>query len=113
MGKQVLSVFLPALTQTGNSPAQWRMLPDTPLKYSAAIAFHGPLLAVGGRHDEQCSSAIHVYDQEKKAWKKVEDLPTERAHCACCLLPSGDILVAGGKDKDGRTTRVDVAAAMD
>ena len=77
LGKQVLSVFLPALTQAGNSPAQWRMLPDAPLKYSAAVAFHRSLLAVGGCHDEQCSSAIHVYDQEKKAWKKVEDLPTE------------------------------------
>ena len=97
LGKQVLSVSLSALTQTDKPPAQWRRLPDTPLEGSTAIAVHGSLLAVGGSHGRQRSSAIHVYDQEKNAWNKVGVLPTERQDCACCLLPSGEILVAGGK----------------
>ena len=106
LGKQVLSVSLSALTETDKPPAQWRTLPDAPLEYSTAIAVHGSLLAVGGSHGRQ-NSAIHVYDQEKNAWSKVEDLPTERQDCACCLLPSGEILVAGG---DSSRTRMDVAA---
>ena len=46
-------------------------------------------------------------------WNKVDDLPTEREDCACCLLPSGEVLVAGGQDRNGRTSRMDVAAVKD
>ena len=113
LGKQVLSVSLSALTQTDKPPAQWRTLPDTPLECSTAIAVHGSLLAVGGSHGRQGSSAIHVYDQEKNAWNKVGDLPTERQDCACCLLPSGEILVAGGTGRYNWTSRMDVAAVKD
>ena len=110
---KVLSVSLSALTETDKQPAQWRTLPDAPLEHSTAIAVHGSLLAVGGSHGRQRSSAIHVYDQEKNAWNKVDDLPTEREYCACCLLPSGEILVAGGQDRNGWTSRMDVAAVKD
>ena len=110
--KQVLSVSLPALTQTDKPPTQWRTLPDAPLEYCTAIAVHGSLLAVGGKSlGCQHSSAIHVYDQEKNVWTKFGDLPTARSSCACCLLPSGEILVAGGQDHNGQwTTRMDMAA---
>ena len=117
LGKQVLSVSLSALTQTDKPPAQWHTVPDTPLERSTVIAVHGSLLAVGGSHGRQRSSAIHVYDQEKNAWNKVGGLPTERRDCACCLLPSGEILVAGGKDRNGWTrkwtSRMDAAAVKD
>ena len=112
LGTKVLSVSLSALTETDKPPAQWRTLPDTPLKNSTAIAVHGSLLAVGGSHGGQRSSAIHVYDQKNK-WNKVDDLPTEKQECACCLLPSGEILVAGGRDRNGWTSRMDVAAVKD
>ena len=114
LDKKVLSVSLSALTETDKPPAQWRTLPDAPLENSTAIAVHGSLLAVGGSHGGQRSSAIHVYNQEKNAWNKVGDLPTEREYCACCLLPSGEILVAGGDDKNGRDIRrMDAAVVKD
>ena len=114
LGKQVLSVSLPALTQTDKPPAQWHTLSEAPLENSAAIAVCGSLLAMGGSHNEQRSSAIHIYQQEENMWTKVENLPTKREYCACCLLPNGEILVVGGEDKDScRTSRVDVAALLD
>ena len=114
LDKKVLSVSLSALTQNTKPSAVWRTLPDAPLEGSTAIAVHGSLLAVGGSHDRQRSSAIHVYNQEKNAWNKVGDLPTERSSCACCLLPSGEILVAGGVDRNGKwTSRMDAAAVKD
>ena len=114
LGKKVLSVSLSALAQTDKLPAQWRILPDIPLEDSTAIAVHESLLAVGGSHGKQRSSAIHVYDQEKNVWNKVGNLPTERKYCACCLLPSGEILVAGGEDRNNKwTNRMDVAAFKD
>ena len=113
LGKHLLSVSLSALTQTDKPPVQWRTLPDAPLEGSTAIAVHGSLLAVGGSHSGQRSSAIHVYDQEKNAWNKMDDLPTERQDCACCLLPSGEILVAGGLERKDWTSRMDAAAVKD
>ena len=114
LDKKVLSVSLSVLTETDKPPAQWHTLPDAPLGYSTTIAVHGSLLAVGGSYGyRQRSSAIHLYDQEKNAWNKVGDLPTEKQDCACCLLPSGEILVTGGEDHNGRTTRMDVAAVKD
>ena len=113
LGKKVLSVSLSAFTQTDKPPAQWRTLSDTPLEGSTAIAVHGSLLAVGGSHGGQRRSAIHVYNQEKNTWNKVGDLPTEREDCACCLLPSREILVAGGRDRSGSARRMDVAAVKD
>ena len=110
VGKQVLSVSLPALTQTDMPPAQWYTLPDAPLENSAAIGLHGSLLTVGGSHDDQRSSAIHVYQQEKNMWIKVGDLPTVRSSCTCCPLPNGEILVAGGEDRKDWTSQMDVAA---
>ena len=110
LGKQVFSVSISALTQTDKPPPQWRTLPNALLEDSTAIAVRGSLLTVGGSHGEQRSSAIHVYDQEKSVWNKVGDLPTERTNCACSLLPSGEILVAGGKDSNDWTSRMDEAA---
>ena len=66
--KKVLSVSLPALTQTSKAPAQWHTLPDTPLKYSTAITVCGFLLAVGGRdEDKQRCSAIYMYMTKRRA----------------------------------------------
>ena len=110
LDKKVLSVSLSALTQNTKPPAVWHTPPNVPLEYSTAIAVHGSLLAVGGSHGGQSSSAIHVYDQEKNAWNKVGDLPTERSSCACSLLPSGEILVTGGYDRNGWSSRMDAAA---
>jgi len=93
----------------------WRTLPAPPLERSAAITVHGALLAVGGCHDNErsiytISTAIHVYQPATKSWSKVGDLPSPRYACACTLLPSGELLVAGGYDSNGkRTARVDVA----
>ena len=114
--KQVFHVSLPAITsqvvsQSTPNPAQWHTLPDTPLYSSAALALHGSLLAVGGCHDRQhCSSAIHLYQPGSRQWVKVGDLPTAQSHCSSIQLPSGEILVAGGRDDNGRISRVDVTA---
>ena len=113
--KQVFHVSIPAITsqaasQSAITPVQWHTLPDTPLACSAALALHGSLLAVGGRHrPRDSSSAIHLYQPETGQWVKVDNLPTARDSCSCTQLPSGEILVAGGYNK-GFISRVDVAS---
>ena len=109
LGNKVLCVLLPALTQTSKPLTQWRTLNDAPQNNSTAIVVDGSLLAVGG----SSSSAIYVYQQKKNTWNKVGDLPTKREDCACCLLQSKEIVVAGGRDSNGNWTRqMDLAIAL-
>ena len=108
-----LVVSLPDLvsTDSANTSKSWRTLHAPPLRWSAAITLHGALLAVGGCHDNDRSTAIHAYQPATNNWKQVGELPTARSSSACTLLPSGELLVAGGYDSNGKpTTRVDVAA---
>ena len=101
--KDVLSVCLDELISqavsqsTGailpSTPSPWQTLADTPLTYSTVLVLNGALLAVGPGHS---SSAIHVDQPSSRSWVEVGDLPTERSQCACIVLPSGEILVAGG-----------------
>ena len=113
-----LVVSLPEITRssvnsaTTNRSAQWRKLPAPPLERSAAISVHGSVVAIGGHHgNDRSTAAIHVYLPATNNWKKVGDLHSPRHSCTSTLLPSGEILVAGGYDSNGkRTSRVNAAA---
>ena len=112
-----LVVSLPDITDSGESctttktSAQWHTLHAPTLESSATIAFHGSLLAIGGDHGDVYSTAIHIYQPDTKKWNKFADLPTAQSSCSCALLSSGEIIVAGGFDHNGkRTSRIDAAA---
>ena len=103
--KQVFRVSLPdIISQTvdqstaSKSPALWCRLPDTLVSCSAAISLRGYLLAMGGRHDNLTRTDIHLYQPESEQWTKVGDLPNVREYCSCAMLPSGELLVAGGQE---------------
>ena len=115
--KQVFRVSLPDIVSqtvnqsTSKSPALWCRLPDTPLNCSTAISLRGYLLAVGGSHDNHTRTDIYLHQPESEQWTKVGDLPNAREYCSCVVLPSGELLVAGGWESSGqRTSRVDVAS---
>ena len=99
---QAVSLSAGATSPLTLSP--WQTLPETPLELSTILILNGALLAVGGWD----SSAIHLYQPTSKRWVKVGDLPTTRSRCACAVLPSGEIFVAGGVIGD-ITSRVDIA----
>ena len=101
--KKVFSVCLDDLISRAVSqpvsatttPSPWHSLPDTPLYYSTALAFNGALLAIGGG-DYPGSSTIHMYQSSSNSWVKVGELRIERRTSGCIVLPSGEVLVAGG-----------------
>ena len=80
-------------------PPQWRTLPAPPLERSAAISVQGSVVAIGGRRGNTSSTAIHVYQPATNNWKEVGNLPSPRYSCTSTLVPSGEILVAGGNSK--------------
>ena len=75
-------------------PSPWQSLPDTPMDYSTALAFNGALLAVGG--DESGSSAIHMHQPSSNSWVMAGELPIKQWCSGCIVLPTGELLVAGG-----------------
>lgn len=97
--KRVLSVCLDELisqavsqSPTPSKTSPWQTLPESPLMHSTVLILNGALLTVGGRH----SSSIHLYQPGRRNLVKVGDLPTKLWMCACTVLPSGEIFVAGG-----------------
>ena len=86
-----------------STPSPWQTLTDTPLPHSTVLVVNRALLAVGGSD----SSAIHHYQPSSKRWVKVGALPTKRWMCACTVLPSGEIFVAGGGGENDQL-RVDI-----
>ncbi len=81
-----------------DTPTLWQTLQEVPLEYSAPLSIGRLLLAVGGRNDRRnLSSLIHLYQSDTRRWVKVGDLPTARYNCTCSILPSGEVIVAGGQ----------------
>ena len=76
----------------------WQTLQEVPLVWSAPLSIGKSLLAVGGADDRaNLSSLIHLYQPDTRRWVKVGDLPTARYCCTCSVLPSGEVIVAGGQ----------------
>ena len=81
-----------------DTPTLWHTLQEVPLLYSAPLSIGRSLLAVCGRGDRgNPSSSIHLYQPDTRRWVKVGDLPTARYCCTCSVLPSGEVIVAGGR----------------
>ena len=92
-------------TTSPRTPSPWQTLTKLPFPRSTALIIRGSLLTVGGWG----SSAIYLYQPSRRSWVKVGDLPTKQWACACIVLPSGEILVAGGDSGFCYTSSVDIA----
>ena len=81
-----------------DTPTLWQTLQEVPLVWSAPLSIGRSLLAVGGADDRfNLISSIHLYQPDTRRWVKVGDLPTARYTCTCSVLPSGEVIVAGGE----------------
>ena len=82
-----------------DTPTLWQTLQEVPLVFSAPLSIGSSLLAIGGADGFNPSSSIHLYQSDTRRWVKVGDLPTARLNCTCSVLPSGEVIVAGGQTK--------------
>jgi hypothetical protein len=84
----------------------WQTLPLPPPAQSTALVHNGALFAVGGLN-------IQHYQLSINGWIEVADLPCGRSRCACAVLPSGEIFLAGGDARGGLgIKRVDIATIV-
>ena len=131
--KSITSVSLPALIASAISDKShhdltiWTALPDLPFYVSTLFSIGKMLVTIGGRLEGSPSSVfermklkssklcahIHVFNPRSNQWVKVGELPETVFDCACIMLPSGKLLVAGGKtDTDERSHSVYVASIL-
>ena len=85
----------------------WERLPGVPYDLTTLFSIGNMLLAAGGEcgsrllgflgsRSYKSSADIHLFNPHLNQWLKISELPEPRFSCACTLLPSGKLLVAGG-----------------
>ena len=96
----VFSAHLPTLisnatcnTTTGPT---WQELPSPPVDGPTLLALQDHLLLVGGREVGGMRKELYRYEAEGKKWSKCGELPVGMWAHSCAVLPSGELLVAGG-----------------
>ena len=84
----------------------WRRAAEAPYYESTAVSVGGQLLAIGG-YDEarKSTSAIVVYDPTSDSWQDMGHMTTPRYVTLVALLPSNELIVAGGW---GREKKVEI-----
>ena len=110
-GKEhIFWAHLPTLISSASSTIKniWHELPTPPVPWPTLLALQGHLLLVGGKGHVQ---KIHRYDKETRQWRVCGQLPVGIYAPCCAVLPSGDLMVAGGwtADTDDNSRRVWIA----
>ena len=100
--EHIFWTHLPTLTSSATSVHSttehiWHDLPTPPVAAPTLLALQGHLLLVGG---QGYSQEIHRYDKEARKWRVCGQLPVGMYAPCCAVLPSGDLMVAGGKTRD-------------
>ena len=94
-----------AVSKQATPTTLWQTIKDIPLKDSTPLCVGGSLLAVGGDENSvsKPNSSIYLYkpDTMARRWVKVGDLPTARFNCSCSVLPSREVIIAGGQTGSG------------
>ena len=103
--EHIFWAHLPTLTSSVTSARTttehiWHELPTPPVEWPTLLALQGHLLLVGGWGYVQ---KIHRYDQETRQWRVCGQLPVGMGAQCCAVLPSGDLMVAGGRTGDTET----------
>ena len=100
-GKEhIFWAHLPTLTSnitSAHTEHIWQELPTPPVAEPTLLALQGHLLLVGGKAHVQ---EIHRYDQETGEWRVCGQLPVGMQVPCSAVLPSGDLMVAGGGTGD-------------
>lgn len=110
--KMILTASMKTLTTQAKSGKNegssiWKKLPDIPDYIMTGIFSIGNnmllTITVGDRPFQGimdmlpiARTDIHIFNPYTKQWLKVGELPEVMVRCACTMLPSGKLLVAGG-----------------
>ena len=112
---ETLSVFSCSTLQTQPLDAQlekpanqltgWHQVADATHYYSTAVCVGEVLLAIGGQSAAGATSAIAAYNPTSDSWEDMGHMTTPRSWPLVALLPSNELIVAGGY---GGATKVEI-----
>ena len=110
---RTLSVLTSSITdllhqqqETANQTAVWRQAYDALYYCSTAVSVGGQLLAIGGQDEQrEDTSAIVAYDPTSDSWQDMGHMATPRWHPLVAVLPSNQLIAAGGY---GGFTKVEI-----
>ena len=112
-GWSLLTCSLTELLQSSSSSSSvWRRVAEAPAYWSTCAAVNGQLLAVGGcDEDFKATAAIHKYNPTTNSWDHISNMPTARKCCLVAVLPTSEMMVAGGQlSADVNTDKVEIAS---
>ncbi len=85
---------------SGSDQSPWETLPDAHNNYSAAAFFGGCLLSIGGEDYRNPKTAIYAFSSSTQSWEHAaDDMPVPLSASSAVVLPTGELLVIGGRDK--------------
>ena len=94
------------LEKTANQLTGWHQVADAPHYGSTAVCVGEVLLAIGGRSAAyENTSAIAAYNPTSDSWEDIGHMTTPRSEPLVALLPSNELIVAGGV---GGYTKVEI-----
>jgi hypothetical protein len=100
----LFSCSVKKLLKSSKSCSVWTRLTNVPMQHSSIATLRGHVLAIGGRDgDDHPTGAIHCYDVTTNSWSIVGEMPTPRSQVLTAVLPSDELVVAGGLSESSNT----------
>ena len=85
------------LEKTANQMTEWHQVADAPHYWSTAVCVGEVLLAIGGHSAaREKTSAIAAYNPTSDSWEDIGHMTRPRSRPLVALLPSNELIVAGG-----------------
>ena len=94
--KDLLKSCKPTFYKSSDCVCVWTSLANCPARDSSLATVRGHLLAVGGKCGGQLTGDIYCYDVAMDSWSAVGEMPTPRCDVLTAVLPSNELVVAGG-----------------
>ena len=92
----------------------WHELPRPPVALPTLLSLQEHLFLAGGAmENDRYMQEIYCYDQKSGKWELCGKLPVAMFGASCAVLPSREMIVAGGKTKnDIESKRVWIASTL-
>ena len=103
----------PTSPSSGRQKSAWETLPHVPYQNSATTILGAALVAVGGYGSSGTPrSSLHMYSPLTHSWLHVGKVPVAVSRTCTITLPTGEMMVIGGRTKDTLRSQIVYKASL-